>query len=74
MTRNSMLKRQYVSPYIRLKEISVEPFLDGSTDWLPFDQNDDTNEVLSKESSFWDVIVLRDSVDSSFDFYDKFEE
>ena len=48
------MKKEYMNPSIRLKEILAEPFLDGSTEPLPIDQNDGTEEALSKEGSIWD--------------------
>ena len=47
------MKRKYVIPDIRLKEILAEPFLGESTETLPFDPNDGTDEALSKEDKSW---------------------
>lgn len=48
------MKRVYVKPCIRLKEILAETFLGNSTETLPVDQNDGTDEALSKEGNIWD--------------------
>ena len=48
------MKKEYLKPCIRLKEILTEPFLGDSTETLPVDQDDGTDEALSKESSIWD--------------------
>lgn len=54
MTANYEMKRKYMMPSIRLKEILTEPFLGDSTETLDYDINDGTDEALSKEGSIWD--------------------
>lgn len=48
------MKKEYMNPSIRLKEIMAESFLGDSTETLPVDQDDGTEEALSKEGSIWD--------------------
>lgn len=48
------MKKEYMNPSIRLKEILAEPFLGDSTETMPVEQNDGTEEALSKEGSIWD--------------------
>lgn len=57
MTIDRLTIRPYVAPNIRVREIVAEPILEGSTETLPYDPNDDTNESLSKEGSIWDDYV-----------------
>ena len=47
------MKKEYVKPCIRLEEMAFEPFLGESTETLPFDPNDGTDEALSKEDKSW---------------------
>ena len=68
MTKKSITKREYAAPYIRLREISVEPFL-ANTETLPFDREEETGDALwrlpSREvSSPWAVTAraLWDSI------------
>ncbi len=50
-----MTKRLYTTPSIRVSEMLVEPFMNGSSDeTLPFDPGDGTEDALSKGNSFWD--------------------
>lgn len=60
-------------PYIRLKEISVEPFL-TNTETLPFDRDEGTFDALSKEGSMWDDFDKKDSLSFSMDFDEMIEK
>ena len=73
MTRQNITKRKYATPYILLKEISVEPFL-TNTETLPYDNDDYTHEALSKEGGFWDDFVKKDSLGFSTDFDEMIEK
>lgn len=48
------MKREYMKPCVRLNEILMEPFLNGSTETLRMDQNDGTDEALSREGRNWE--------------------
>ena len=72
MTRKNITKRKYATPYILLKEISVEPFL-ANTETLPFDREDETGDAFSKES-MWDDFVMKDSLGFSVGFDEMIEK
>ena len=57
MKKDRLTRKTYATPNIRVKEIAAEPFMVGTTETLPFDQNDGTEEALSKEGSIWDDYV-----------------
>jgi hypothetical protein len=59
MTKHYMKKRPYLAPCVRVRAIEMEPLMEGTTETLPFDQNDGTEEALSKEGSIWDDYVPR---------------
>ena len=73
MTKKSLTKKKYAMPYIRLKEISVEPFL-TSTEALPFDRDEGTFDALSKEGSMWDDFDKKDSLSFSVGFDEMIEK
>lgn len=73
MTKKSITKREYAAPYIRLREISVEPFL-ANTETLPFDREDETGDALSKGGSMWDDFVMKDSLGFSTGFDEMIEK
>lgn len=61
------MKREYVKPDILQKKIAL-PLLEGvSTETLSFDQNDNTEEALSKDGSSWDD----DALGFPNDFFDE---
>lgn len=72
MTRQNITKRKYATPYILLKEISVEPFL-TSTETMYFDPNENIDIALSKEGGMWDDFVKKDSLGFSVDFDEMIE-
>lgn len=57
MKKDRLTRKTYATPNIRVKEIATEPFMVGTTETLPFDQNEGTEEALSKEGSIWDDYV-----------------
>ena len=65
--------RRYATPTILLKELSVEPFL-ANTETLPFDNDDYTEDVFSKEGSLWDEFDKKDSLRFSTDFDEMIEK
>ena len=73
MTKKSLTKKKYATPYIQLREISVEPIL-ANTETLPFDREDETGDALSKESSIWDDFVMKDSLGFSVGFDEMIEK
>ena len=73
MTKKSITKREYATPYIRLREISVEPFL-ANTETLPFDNDEYTHDAFSKGGSMWDDFVMKDSLGFSADFDEMIEK
>jgi hypothetical protein len=72
MTKKSITKREYAAPYIRLREISVEPFL-ANTETMYFDPNENIDIALSKEGGMWDDFVKKDSLGFSVDFDEMIE-
>ena len=44
----------YTRPCVRVKEMMEEPLLGGNTETLPADNDDETEEALSKEGSVWE--------------------
>lgn len=65
--------RRYATPTILLNELSVEPFL-ANTETLPFDNDDYTEDVFSKEGSLWDEFDKKDSLRFSTDFDEMIEK
>lgn len=73
MTKKTTIRKKYAMPYIRLKEISVEPFL-TNTETLPFDREEETGDAFSKEGSMWDDFVKKDSLGFSVGFDEMIEK
>lgn len=73
MTKKSLTKKKYATPYIQLREISVEPFL-ANTETLPFDREEETGDAFSKEGSMWDDFVKKDSLGFSVGFDEMIEK
>jgi hypothetical protein len=47
-------KNIYTRPCVRVKEMMEEPLLGGNTETLPADNDDETEDALSKEGGVWE--------------------
>ena len=47
-------KNIYTRPCVHVKEMMEEPLLGGNTETLPADNDDETEDALSKESGVWE--------------------
>lgn len=67
MKKDRLTRKTYATPNIRVKEIAAEPFMVGTTETLPLNQNDGTEDAFSKEGSIWDDYVPASGNNELFD-------